>query len=251
MRIAWATDVPALQQRLDASWATRNLASVADSHPHLFSRMPVFLARATCAANATRDLGRRSRRSRCPPIARRCSLAHPRSREQLTAVLAACFSASTFTSQRERTEAHRDQHQCRRRVAEHRDAARATGLLHAGHRLPSRGARPTACAGIRGDMFKRSGGWRAARSRFERSPSSTTLRPGNTCSRSFCYSKRFRSARHSHALIVDARDLSIDSGRCSRGRGSASTSSTTAARISTSPSPRMRRSRKRMRAISR
>jgi hypothetical protein len=41
------TDVPALQQRLDATLGNAGIpGSVADSHPHLFSSTPVFLARA-------------------------------------------------------------------------------------------------------------------------------------------------------------------------------------------------------------
>jgi hypothetical protein len=41
------TDVPALQQRLDATLGNAGIpGSVANSHPHLFSQTPVFLARA-------------------------------------------------------------------------------------------------------------------------------------------------------------------------------------------------------------
>jgi len=42
-----SADIPALQQRLDSTLGnTRDSASLADTHPHLFSPTPVFLARA-------------------------------------------------------------------------------------------------------------------------------------------------------------------------------------------------------------
>ena len=84
------TDVPALQQRLDATLNVSGTpGSVADSHPHLFSETPVFLARIARAADAKRDRGGRALSLHSLATAKRCSrvrLPSPALRRQIRGV---------------------------------------------------------------------------------------------------------------------------------------------------------------------